>query len=101
MKCDHEKLISPSFGEFYKLSIDIWVCGYPTQLTELEADNWKHRSNSTVTLTCVPNIYTQTEHSSAINILFNFLKIMYSVSYIVITYSAKYIVILKACSFQR
>ena len=27
MKYDYEKLISPSFREFYKLSIDIQVCG--------------------------------------------------------------------------
>ena len=32
MKYDYEKLISPSFREFYKLSIDIQVCGYPTRI---------------------------------------------------------------------
>ena len=31
MKYDYEKLISPSFREFYKLYIDIQVCGYPTR----------------------------------------------------------------------
>ena len=51
MKYDYEKLISPSFREFYKLSIDIYrFAGIRRILTELEADNWKHRSNYTVTL---------------------------------------------------
>ena len=40
MKYDYKKLISLSFREFYKLSIDIEVCGYIRRvLTELEADN--------------------------------------------------------------
>ena len=51
MKYNYEKLISPAFREFCKLSIDILVCGIQHILTELEADNWKDRSNYTVTLT--------------------------------------------------
>ena len=34
-KYDYEKLISLSFREFYKLSIDIWVCGYPTRINRV------------------------------------------------------------------
>ena len=52
MKYDYEKLILPSFREFYKLSIDTRYRfeGIRRVLIELEADNWKHRSNYTVTL---------------------------------------------------
>ena len=51
MKYDYEKLILPSFREFYKLSINIYrFAGILHVLTELEADNRKHRSNYTVTL---------------------------------------------------
>ena len=52
MKYNYEKLILPSFREFYKLSIDIYgrFVGIRRVLTELEADNWKHSSNYTVTL---------------------------------------------------
>ena len=51
MKYNYEKLISPSFREFYKLFIDIYrLADIRRVLTELEADNWKHRSNYTVTL---------------------------------------------------
>ena len=41
MKYDYEKLITPSFREFYKLSIDIYgrFAGIRRVLTELEADN--------------------------------------------------------------
>ena len=39
-KYDYEKLISPSFREFYKLSIDIYrFAGIRHVLTELETDN--------------------------------------------------------------
>ena len=48
MKYDYEKLISLSFREFYKLSIIYSFAGTRRVLTELEADNRKHRSNYTV-----------------------------------------------------
>ena len=53
IKYDYENLIPPSFRELYKLYIDIYrFAGIRRVLMELEADNWKHRSNYTVTLNC-------------------------------------------------